>query len=232
MNNKTTRYLKAFTLLELIVAIALMDVIAVALYSSMYTAFKAKSKSQAAIRPFQSVNMAFENIRRDLVSTVNPDGIMAGVFVGENNSGQGDLETDTLSFYTSAYQPGENISSNIVNVAYELENDPDREPMVLKRLITKNILSPITLDPQKEIICSGIKGLSIEYYDGASWLDEWDSSEKDSQLPWAVRMTLTIYDEQNNRSTEDGFRDFTRIFMLLSANQQQKTETQSSGGTR
>ena len=229
MSNKTIRCLDAFTLLELIVAMALMDVIAVALYSSMYTAFNAKEKSHDSLKPFETVTPAFECIRKDLVSAMNPDGILAGVFVGENNSGQGDLDADTLNFYTCSYQPEDGeIASNVVHIQYVLDDDPDRDQTVLKRLIIKNILSPTTPDPEEEVVCPNIWGLSLQYFDGSAWVDVWDSSAQNSQLPWAVKVRLTIYDPQSNRSSEHGMRDFTRIFTLLSANQE--TNEQSTEG--
>lgn len=213
--------LSAFTLLELIVAIALMDIIAVALYSSIYTAFKAKKKSQTAIRPFQYVTPVFEYIRKDLVSVMNPDGILAGVFLGENNPGQGNLDADTLSFYTCSYQPeADEAASNIVKIGYVLENDSENGKIVLKRLLTKNILTPSAPQADEETICRDIIGLDIHYYDGTSWLREWDSSVENSQLPWAVRIRLTIVDEQNSRTSENRVRHFTRIFMLPSALQE------------
>lgn len=230
-NKKTISSFKAFTLLELIIAIALMDVIAVALYSSIYTAFKAKNKSQAAVRPFQYVTPVFEYIRKDLVSAMNPDGILAGVFLGENNPGQGDLGADILSFYTSSYQPKANeVASNIVNIEYVLENDLENDKIVLKRLVTKNILTPSAPEADEEIICRDIIGLDIQYYDGNSWLQEWDSSVENSQLPWAVRITLTVIDNSDSRSSEDTLRHFTRIFMLPSA--LQEVSGQDEGETR
>lgn len=231
VKNKTTR-LTAFTLLELIVAIALMDVIAVALYSSMYTAFRAKETSQTVIKPYQYITPAFEFIRNDLVSAMAPDGIMAGVFEGENVSAQGDLDADTLSFYTCSYLPDDDeLSSNIVNVAYVLETDTEQDEIVLKRLITTNILASNTLDPDEEIIARDIVGLDIQYYDGSSsdWVEEWDSSVQDSQLPWGVKVTLSIYEEEKTRSSEDAYRDFTRIFMLPTANQSTDGSTETGG---
>jgi general secretion pathway protein J len=224
-NNKTFRSLGAFTLLELIVAMALMDVIAVALYSSMYTAFNAKEKSRDSLKPFETVTPAFEYIRKDLVSAMQPDGILAGVFVGESHPGQNDLDADTMSFYTCSYQPADNeIASNVVHIEYALDADPDQDQMVLKRLIIKNTLSPTALDPREEIVGRNISGLDLQYYDGSTWVDEWDSSVENAQLPWAVKVTLTIYDPESNRSSEQGMRDFTQIFMLLSANQEKNDQ--------
>ena len=238
IRNNTT-CLRAFTLLELIVAMALMDVIAVALYSSMYIAFKSKTKGDESIRPFQSVTPVFEYMRTDLCSAMRPDGILAGTFTGESNSGQEDLNEDTLSFYTCSYRPGEDdIASNIVNIAYGLDTDARQQQVVLKRYVKTNLLAPSTSDPQEEVLCRDIQGLEFQYYDGSAWLDEWDSSVESSQLPWAVQVTLTIENEEDpqaNRrlsssTSENRFRHFTRIFILPTAHQQETEESSDQQG--
>ncbi len=228
---KTTRFAGGFTLLELIVAIALMDVIAVALYSSMYAGFKAKRASQSALRPFQSVAPTFEFIRQDLASAVQPDGILAGVFTGEDDPGIEDRDTDTLSFCTAGYLPvDDEISSNIVRIGYELDTDSRRDEIVLKRMITRNLLSPTETDPDEEIICRNIAGLDAAYYDGTDWLERWDSSEQSGQLPRGVKITLTFFDEDNTDGIDDGLRSFTRIFRLMSTPQSNENQGDSHSG--
>lgn len=217
MNNKnrTISSIGGFTLLELIVALALMDIIALALYSSMHTGFNAKSKSHSLLKPYESIVPAFEFIRRDLVSAVKPDGILAGVFIGENESGLRTLDADTLSLYTCGYQPeDEEASSNIINIRYGLEDDIETDKIVLKRFVTKNILSPGQVAPEEEVICRGIAGLDIYYYDGSGWVENWDSSEHSSRLPLGVKITISITDQDSPLSDENGFRNFTRIYLL------------------
>jgi general secretion pathway protein J len=230
-----TRFAAGFTLLELLVAMALMDVIAVALYSSMHIAFRTKQNTLASLEPYRWVMPIFEFIRRDLTSAMNPNGILAGVFVGENVPFINLQDADTLSFYSAAYQPKENeIASNVIHVQYGLETDTERDQIVLKRFTTKNILTPTAIEPEQEVIARNMAGLDIQYYDGTAWLDTWDSSEQDSTLPWAVRVTISILDENRGRFSlnDDPYRHFTRIFMLPFANQVTPTDdgTQSASG--
>ena len=214
--------------MELIVALVLMDVIALALYSSMHTGFKAKSASQTLLKPYQSITPAMEFIRKDITSAVRPDGIIAGVFAGEDEAGELSLGADTLSFYTCSYLPDEDeISSNIINVEYALEDDIEREETVLKRLVKKNILSPTEVEPDEEVICRDVSGLNFRYFDGSGWVDEWDSSVESGQLPWAVEIILTIKDEESNRADESGLRDFKRIYMLPFSNEELSEESQT-----
>lgn len=230
-SKKTTCFSTGFTLLELIVAMALMDVIAVALYSSMHIAFTTKQNTLASLKPYQSVTPIFEYIRKDLSSVMNPSGILAGVFVGENIAFTNLQDADTLSFYSAAYQPKENeIASNVIHIEYGLETDYDRDQIVLKRFTTKNILTPTAIEPDQEIIARNIDGFDIQYYDGSSWLDAWNSSEQDGVLPWGVRVTVSILDENRGRFSlnKDPYRHFSRIFILPFANQ----DTSTDDGTR
>ena len=230
-----TRFTAGFTLLELLVAMALMNVIAVALYSSMHIAFKTKENTLASLEPYRSVTPIFEFIRRDLTSAMNPNGILAGVFVGENIPFTNLQDADMLSFYSAAYPPKENeIASNVIHVQYGLETDTERDQIVLKRFTTKNILTPTAIEPEEEVIARNIGGLDIQYYDGTAWLEAWDSSEQDGTLPWGVRVTISILDENRGRFSrnDDPYRHFTRIFLLPFANQVTPTEdeTQAASG--
>ncbi len=227
---KITRFYAGFTLLELIVAMALMDVIAVALYACMHTAFKSKESAQASLAPYRSVMPIFEHIRKDFTSALKPDGILAGVFEGENVSFTDLQDADTLGFYTASYHPKEDeIASNVIYVQYTLDNDYERDQIVLKRLTTKNILSPSTVEPDEEVIARDIAGLDIQYFDGTTWLDGWDSSEEDATLPWGVRVTIAIWDENRGRfsKNDDPYRYFTRVYMLPFANQEAEATTDS-----
>ena len=222
--------------MELILAIALMDVIAVALYSSMHIGFKTKKSCQALLEPYQSVTPIFEFIRKDLTSAMSPDGILAGVFVGEDVPFNNLQDADTLSFYSAAYQPKEDeIASNVISVEYGLETDLERDQIVFKRFTNKNILSPTAVDPDEEVIGRNITGLDIQYYDGTTWMETWDSSEQDGMLPWGVRITISILDENRSRYSEndDPYRYFSRIFMLPFANQEAESSdetTEEDGG--
>ncbi len=224
-NDRTKKRFKGFTLLELLIAIALMDVIALTLYSSMYIGFRTKTNSRKILQPYQTVMPAFEFIRKDLSNALKPDGILAGIFVGEDVPWQNGQDADTLSFFSCGYYPDEEeqAACNVVNVAYVLEQDTVRERVVLKRLTIKNLLSPGTVEPEEEVVYKGLAGFDIKYFDGSSWLDAWDSSSNDQTLPWGVQVTLTIFEDEKNRSPQaddDGYRNFTRVFMLGFASQE------------
>jgi len=219
-------------MLELLVAIALMDVIALTLYSSMYIGFRTKKNCQEFLEPYQRVNPAFEIIKEDFFNAMQPDGILAGVFVGEDIPWENRQDSDTLSFFTDGYDPDEEeLASNVINVQYALETDQIRKQVILQRWTTKNLLSPNAIEGTPEVICRGLAGFDVEYFDGTSWLESWDSTENENLLPRGVRVTLTIFEEKPVRSSRmdvyEPYRDFSRTFMLSPTTQQATAEEET-----
>jgi type II secretion system protein J len=246
MRDKQAHYIpgRGFTLLELIVAIALMDVIAVSLYTSMHIGFIAKKNTQATMKPYRDILPAFEFIRNDLICAMTPSGLLAGQFLGEDAVGSDQEDWDVLSFYTDSYHPAENeTASNIIYVEYCLEPDTSRqnasiqpqdseqEEIVLKRKTIKNLLTTKTVIPDEDVVCRGITGFDVKYFDGYSWLDTWDSTTLDNTLPRGIRITLDFSRQTARRlDTQSGRSDlFTRTYMLAMtplAQEQNKTATQ------
>ena len=63
----------AFTLLELLVALAMVSILSVSLYQSLRIGFDAKSKAEAAVAPGRTSELAMELLRADIESTGPPN---------------------------------------------------------------------------------------------------------------------------------------------------------------
>lgn len=183
----------AFTLLEILVAIALMDMIALSLYSSLYITSRAKRSVTEAIRPYQNLTPVFSELRRDLQAALQPNGVLAGGFVGESLTVGQNQDGDILEFCSASWWPHEGqIAGNVVRVSYELTADEDLQENVLVRNTTVNLLSSRTVEESRsEVIGRRIRSFNLRYFDGYSWLDTWDSTTADNTLPMAVEITLT-----------------------------------------
>ncbi|HVS72938.1 MAG TPA: type II secretion system protein GspJ [Phycisphaerae bacterium] len=82
---------RAFTLLELMVALAIVAIITLALSQSIYSAFKAKSSAEAAMDPASRVGIAMDFLDRDFSSALPPSGTLAYEFEGNDNGDQDDV---------------------------------------------------------------------------------------------------------------------------------------------
>jgi len=198
MNNNHKPYENGgFTLLEMLIAMALMGLVATALYSSMYIGTKAGQSCSAAVRPYRRLNPALEFIRKDLACSLPPDGILSAQFQGTDQLGPAGDDADSILFYCSTYIPSEDeIAGDVVKTEYVLEDRQGWDEQVLVRRRTTNLLSPTTSEAEEEVICRGIHSLDIKYYDGYDWLDCWDSTTHNNALPLAVEVTITLVDTE------------------------------------
>jgi prepilin-type N-terminal cleavage/methylation domain-containing protein len=83
-------------------------------------------------------------------------------------------------------------SAEIKKIDYVLVKAADSDQLVLVRNVTDNLLALVEPDPRQEIICRGIHSFSVQYYDGATWTPDWDSTQQDNNLPIAVEVTLEL----------------------------------------
>ena len=206
--NRHNKLNPGFTLLEVLVAMTLMVVIAMSLYSSMYVATRSKDSIARTIEPYRYSNPAFDFLQKDLACTLAPGDVLAGEFQGVDGSVPGVDGADILLFYTCNYVPGEDeIAGDIAQIEYFIEQKDGWQEPVLVRRRTTNLLSPKTVEGKSEVICRGVKSFNLQYYDGYEWLDTWDSTTREDMLPAAVAIRLTLkkpevemdYEEQRNK---------------------------------
>ena len=220
MNKKNRQ--KAFSLIELLAAMALMGVLATALYGSLHIGFKAKRSAEAAVDPVRRVQIALCLARQDIEAALPPKGILAGEFYGTDQVDYRGYDSDSLLFYTSNYKPypGE-TGCDIIQVDLALVPSViDINENVLVRLITTNLLAPSSPEPIEEVLCRGVKSFNLGYFDGYEWQDSWDSVSQGDVLPQAVEITLTIETTNTNTNTntnttsQQQYYQLTRAFVI------------------
>jgi len=184
----------AFTLLEVLVALALIGILAGVLYGALHAGFRAARRTEEALGPARAAFAALEIIRRDLVSAVPPGGVLAGPFVGADETGDSTGEpADEVSFYAVAEGvDGENVGIRMIEYAPTFENGASTGMLV--RRVSTNLLAPVAQEPPEEIVCRGVLSFDLSYFDGTSWQESWDSSARDDALPAAVAVTLCVRD--------------------------------------
>ena len=92
---------KAFTLLELLVAMTLMVVIAASLYTALYTGFRAKRSALLAAEPTSLAINAIELIKQDTYGVLPLGGALASSFIGTNLRDTKGMDIDSLEFHTT-----------------------------------------------------------------------------------------------------------------------------------
>ncbi len=208
---------RAFTLLEMLVAMAIMAVLAGSLYATLRVAFRARRSATSAVEEVRTVDLALARVQADIASAVVPAGILAGAFVGEPGTDAVGRAADSLLLHgTATGAEATDGTGDIRMVEFTCAESDDDTGLVLLRRVTTNLLAPTTPEPEEEVLARGVAAFALRYFDGIDWLDTWDSTTQDNQLPAAVEVTLYLRapgDEAAGSSDAVGY-GASRVFLV------------------
>jgi general secretion pathway protein J len=196
-----------FTLLEMLVALALVSVIAGALYGSLHVAFKARESAEAAVEPVRRAELTITLIRGDVESVLPPTGLLAAEFVGEDATDAGGRDADTLVLHSSANIPAaDRPACDIRMVELSCEPDDTGKDNLIVRRITTRLLAPETAEPVEEVLCRNVEAFNLRYFDGSGWVESWNSSSAGNALPEAVEVTIAMRRERSGMDDLEPYR--------------------------
>ena len=200
---------RGFTLLEIVIAMAMAAMLLATLYTGMFVAQRAKRSATAAVEPARAASIAAEMVVQDLHGVLPPTGIFRGQFLGERIPAERG-NADALDFYCVGQDPGltDTTASNGAAAIGAINQQPlaegirrvtlllrtDVTPPVLVRRVTRNLLAPTQAISEEEVICRNVRSFSVQYFDGYSWLSNWDSTTTDNILPVAVSFRIEMED--------------------------------------
>lgn len=198
MRTKRRHNSNGFTLLELILAMAMVAALSLSLYSSLNIAYKAKRSTEAAARPIRAIAIAADMIGRDLEGVLPPTGTFREPFLGFHEGAVG-ASLDRIEFSAITNESSGNewdpLAEGIHRIALYVRTDVN--PPVLVRAVVRNLLSSVEPVPQEEVLISGVRSFTVRYFDGEAWYEDWDSTlildlSDRNTLPRAVSIDLEL----------------------------------------
>jgi general secretion pathway protein J len=190
---------QGFTLIEMLLALAICAIVLVAINGVFATAVRLRDKTSEAVENSIPTSRTFEIMERDLKCTVGPGGALAGDFrcgvqaVGATMGLSGEAGSAGLDFFTSTGIINDRAPwGDIQEVFYELKAPTDRNQrgMDLVRCVNRNILATTTQTPDIQSLMGGVQTLQFDCYDGVQWQPTWDTSTGNTNLPVAVRIRI------------------------------------------
>jgi general secretion pathway protein J len=211
---------KGFTLIEIMVSVAILAMAVVMVFSSMKTTFRTKSAIESNSARYRTVRLALERMAREISmaylsqseDTSLPE--RRTFFMGKRH---GDFDELRFSYFghQRLYQDGR--ESDTAQILYTNAIDRETHKTNLIRRETRRLsnLKPEDAPGESDIVCDDIVRLRLEYWDlrDKQWREEWVTTAADGQpdrLPSRVRITLTVHDE---RGKEVPFQTEARIAM-------------------
>ena len=189
---------KGFTLIEILVAIALLVIV----IGAIYGAFRAGNQSSVLVEESADLNQTARillgRMNSELCSIYKRSTQQSDFLRGENAEESGGSENcDKLSFTTVSHQPctKEGVRSDVCAVKYSIEYDDDKRPVGL--FITEDYTPDLhtdtqTTDTENPLLLSNLViGMNCTYLDPDTdeWVDQWEDK---TTLPTAVRIELIL----------------------------------------
>jgi len=174
---------KGFTFLELLIAVTIFSIVAVAVYSSFNVGIHAWRKTEGSYKVKQEARHAFDIMGRDLRCAIdfirkNPDGSVINSFEGSSAK---------VSFWRAS-------KDGVIKITYLF----DKEAKALYYISQTYKEASGGENGNKSPLAYGISDLKLKYAyrDGENiiWQDDWESKESD--IPKGVK--ASIYYEADN----------------------------------
>lgn len=192
--------LAGFTLLELIVAVTIFAVTAVAIYSSFGVGITASRKAEESYKVRQEARHFFSIFSRDLRDAVN---FTLLVDPADQNNFKDSLEgsADRVTFWRPLRIKGEG-SKRMIRLTYYIKNDgmgPDgteTKSVYRKLQAYEDIVKDEEAAGTESAMVSGISGFELEYiyFTGEEivWDKQWKKNDETAicTLPFAVKVSL------------------------------------------
>jgi general secretion pathway protein J len=191
----------AFTLVEIVLATALVAVIAAMVFGSLHLSMAAIDGTRRAAAREQLLRSTLRIMSEELSTAVStPIGPMMGI-----NGNQEGQPADTLAFNTlGQFRGGGSLQeSEMVRIVYTREND------LLLRFIRRNIYGVTDESLDRFELAKLVRGFNIRYFDPKAnvWLDEWDGRTRTS-APTAILIELTLTQEGGASDGPEELRTF------------------------
>ncbi len=210
-----------FTLIEALIAMAILAVIMTFVYLSFFTAFKAKSYVEQRNEVYQVGNQIMFHLKRELSSAyldVTPAGAIEPYtyFVGVKDTWN-DQPMDKLFFTTLSHVDiplGSGVAgSDYAAIGYDTQINEDKNVVALVHRETPFFVSEPLVQGQGFVLTKSIVSFALYYFDPNTkqWTDRWDTGQQGiTYLPYAVLIQLVLKDKNGVPVT---FRQIVRLRM-------------------
>ena len=190
---------KAFSLLEVLVAVAIVGVLSAAVSIAFRSGAQSWTKAKARMDVYQNARIALDVMSRELAAAVNVSGVM--VMKGDDVTGG----LNILTFMTVS-------DETLYQVSYSLEDNPGYGEDIIERAYIKNpddydVTDDETLTDTDDLAYS-LTGLEFQYDSEFGMTPGWNNTG----LPNAVRITVT---EDSTATTP---RRFSTVVYLPNSN--------------
>lgn len=197
---------KAFTLIEVMLAIGITAIVLVSVSSVLFTALHLRDSTADMVDAATPVDSAVTFLRRDLQNCVTPTNGTSKILSGGFRAGEGTVSDVSgpvaVEMYTTTGALSEKEPwAEIQRVTYELKTPAFASAgKDLYRSVTRNLLASGTPEVTDQLMLNNVADLKFSCYDGAIWQPMWDTTSAtavNTNLPLAVKVDIQMAGDPN-----------------------------------
>jgi len=173
---------RGFTLIEVLVAVAIGAVLLSALYATYFSVFRGAAAAQTMLEDRLRAGRFVDRFSMDIHGAYFKSNSDISRFEG-GPQGMGSSVSFTAFTYPALKKGFP--ASGITGVAYFTEDTQEG----LK--VFREVWNPYLGERASSVILAGVRSFEVSYFNGASWVKAWDSGGE-KKLPVAVRAAVTL----------------------------------------
>ena len=175
-----------FTLLEVLIALALLAILSGALYATFFSLTKGRDAASSSMEGRRELRGTLDTLRMEISAAFYKGRDKRLHFVVEDRDLYG-KPASTLSFTTIAPPRSDDLpGSDMMEVSYRIA-DKERQLVLMRK--SRDLYR--TVDPLPYPQMEKLEGFLVECFDGAKWIKSWDTTLNPG-LPKAVRITVMV----------------------------------------
>ncbi|OGQ07286.1 MAG: hypothetical protein A3G32_04740 [Deltaproteobacteria bacterium RIFCSPLOWO2_12_FULL_40_28] len=196
---------KGFTLLEVLIGVAILTGMSLLLYTTMGKALDAKERVERQEKILHSIRIGVNKMVEDLSQGF----LVATALKGQNMAYETGLKGKENEIYFSTLSHRHFLmntkDTDQVDVGYLLETS-DRSVFKLIRTESNYLMEKVDAKVKGFPLVEQVKEFRLEYYDAQKeeWVPDWDSTgvSQLNRLPRAVKISLKVVEFEDEESEE------------------------------
>jgi general secretion pathway protein J len=184
---------RGFTLLEVLVAVAIFAVLSALAYGGLTHILEGRSRIEAERDVWRSLSLAFVQIEDDLGqararSVRDITGEPLPAFRGRGVPDTRAIAEPLLEFTRDGlYVAADGTTADLQRVAYQLKDG------VLQRLVWPSLDRPPTNEPREVPLLPHVENLTIRFFRRSlGWFDRWPADNNIQSLPDAIELNFEV----------------------------------------
>lgn len=190
---------KGFTLLETLVAAAILTLVAAMVFGSFNSVSSASKGVEERSELYHTARFIIRKISQDLGSASLLPNNENGRFVGEDSGGN-EEQADKLTFTGFGRRIlFANAGSDQALITWYVLSGSEKKRQVLMRSENPIITSPELTEEKSENldVTNNLRSFNVRYLTNGEWVDTYDS-ERAKKLPEAVQVEFALEDDNGN----------------------------------